>query len=143
MIQHTRTFKAGEVIYKEGDQADNLYIIKSGVVRLCRVREKRILVLATLFMKEIFGSEDVFKKSLHTNNAVALEDVELVEVSANDIREQVGDLPDWIGSVMETLATRLDESESVLEKHKIYDSELNESFNLDPEIELIIKENLL
>jgi CRP/FNR family cyclic AMP-dependent transcriptional regulator len=142
MDQATKTFKAGEPIYFEGDDPNFIYIIKRGVIRLYRFREKRLLTLATLVEKDIFGSEDVFRKSPYSNTAVALEDTALVPIKGYDILKQMSFLPGWTSKIMETLAIRLDEAESILDKHKIYESSLNEVYQLKPQIESSIKEKL-
>ena len=135
--------KAGEIIYREGEKAASLYIIKKGTIRLLKLKEDRVVVMANLFAKDVFGSEDIFKKSLYSNNAVALEDSELVKISAEDVRSQIKSMPNWIDRILAMLSGRLNDTEEILLKHKIYQSSLNDEVVVSKDIEATIKNELI
>lgn len=72
-----RQYKAGQVIYLEGEPADYVYILEKGWVKATRMthegREQGLLFLRPV---EIFGDIAVFSGSTYPGTVTALEDVE-------------------------------------------------------------------
>ena len=69
--------KAGETIFKEGETAKELYVIRSGQVEI-RLGNR---LLATLVANDIFGEMALFDSAPRSATAVAKTDVALVPVS--------------------------------------------------------------
>lgn len=72
-----RQYKAGQVIYLEGEPADYVYILEKGWVKATRMthegREQGLLFLRPV---EIFGDIAVFSGTSYPGTVTALEDVE-------------------------------------------------------------------
>jgi rhodanese-related sulfurtransferase len=74
-----RRFKAGEVIFKEGeDPHGEAYVVHGGTVEIRRLLEGQERVLNTLGEGELFGQMALFRRSPRSAAAVALSDVELL-----------------------------------------------------------------
>lgn len=69
-----RTFKAGEVIFRQGDAAEELYVIQSGQVEI-RIGNR---LLDTLPERGIFGETALIDSGPRSATAIALTDVKLV-----------------------------------------------------------------
>jgi CRP/FNR family transcriptional regulator, cyclic AMP receptor protein len=72
-----RVFKAGDVIFREGDEAKELFVIKSGQVRI-QIGNRTVTELAA---DSIFGEMALIDSEPRSATAVAMTDVELVPVS--------------------------------------------------------------
>src|ERR1700748_2953642 len=83
-------FKAGSIIFREGDEARELFVIKSGHVRI-QIGNRTITELG---VDSIFGE-------------IALTDVELVPVSEKQFLFLVSQTPYFALKVMRVLAQRL------------------------------------
>jgi len=99
----TRRVRAGDVIFREGDKADELFVIKSGHVRI-QVGNR---TMADLAADNIFGEMALIDSEPRSATAVAITDVELVPVSEKQFLFLVTQTPYFALKVMRILAQRL------------------------------------
>ncbi|MCA6103219.1 Crp/Fnr family transcriptional regulator [Bradyrhizobium australafricanum] len=99
----TRLVRAGGIIFREGEQANELFVIKSGYVRI-QVGNK---TMADLAPDTIFGEMALIDNEPRSATATALTDVELVPVSEKQFLFLVSQTPHFALKVMRTLAQRL------------------------------------
>jgi CRP-like cAMP-binding protein len=98
-----RVFKQGEVIFREGDPATELYVIKSGRVDVTTGNR----LLATLDDNGIFGEMALIDKTPRSATVTAATDVELVPVNEKQFLFLVSQTPFFALKVMRVLAGRL------------------------------------
>jgi CRP/FNR family cyclic AMP-dependent transcriptional regulator len=98
-----RTFKQGEIIFREGDPATELYIIKSGRVDISTGNR----LLATLDDNGIFGEMALIDKTPRSATVTAATEVELVPVNEKQFLFLVSQTPFFALKVMRVLASRL------------------------------------
>lgn len=80
-----KVYRKNEFIFREGDPADTIFIIKYGRVRLYKISPGgKEITLEILKEDDIFGENTFFDESLHTMNAQALEDTFLCSCSRGD-----------------------------------------------------------
>ncbi|WP_426527196.1 Crp/Fnr family transcriptional regulator [Bradyrhizobium sp. McL0615] len=99
----TRRIRAGGVIFREGEKADELFVIKSGYVRI-QVGNR---TMADLTTDNIFGEMALIDSEPRSATAVAITDVELVPISENQFLFLVTQTPYFALKVMRILAQRL------------------------------------
>jgi CRP/FNR family cyclic AMP-dependent transcriptional regulator len=98
-----RDYKAGEVIFKEGDAAEELFIIQSGEVEI-RLGNR---VLVTLPQYSIFGEMALVDAAPRSATAVAASDVKLVPVTEKQFLFLVTNTPHFALNMMRVMARRL------------------------------------
>jgi len=98
-----KLLKAGSVIFREGDEARELFVIKSGEVRI-QIGNRTV---ADLKADSIFGEMALIDKEPRSATAVAVTDVELVAVSEKQFLFLVSQTPYFALKVMRVLAQRL------------------------------------
>jgi CRP/FNR family transcriptional regulator, cyclic AMP receptor protein len=98
-----RFFKAGDVIFREGDEAKELFVIKSGQVRI-QIGNRTVTELAA---DSIFGEMALIDNEPRSATAAAITDVELVPVSEKQFLFLVSQTPYFALKVMRVLAQRL------------------------------------
>jgi CRP/FNR family cyclic AMP-dependent transcriptional regulator len=96
-------FKAGSIIFREGDEARDLFVIKSGEVRI-QIGNRTITELRP---DSIFGEMALIDNEPRSATAVAVTDVELVPVSEKQFLFLVSQTPYFALRVMRVLAQRL------------------------------------
>ena len=70
-----KIYRKNELIFTEGVEADSIYLIKSGRVKLYKISEEgKEFTLDYLKSEDIFGEVTFFENAVHTMNAVAMED---------------------------------------------------------------------
>ncbi len=98
-----RAFKQGEVVFREGDPATELYVVKSGRVDISSGNR----LLATLEENGIFGEMALIDKAPRSATVTAATDVELVPVNEKQFLFLVSQTPFFALKVMRVLAGRL------------------------------------
>jgi CRP-like cAMP-binding protein len=99
----TRFFKASSIIFHQGDAANEMFVIRSGQVRI----QLGNRTLAELSTDAIFGEMALIDNEPRSATAIAVTDVELVPVSEKQFLFMVGQTPYFALKVMRVLAQRL------------------------------------
>jgi len=105
-----RDYKAGDVIFREGDPAKELYIVKSGKVEI-RLGNR---LLDTLPELSIFGEMALIDPAPRSATAVALTDATIVPVDERQFLFLVSRTPHFALNVMRVLTRRLRTSNTVI-----------------------------
>jgi len=98
-----RHFKAGDVIFNQGDPAEELYVIQSGTVEI-RLGNRVLDILPEL---SIFGEMALIDRSPRSATAVATTDATLVPVGEKQFLFLVSRTPHFALNLMRVLAKRL------------------------------------
>jgi CRP/FNR family transcriptional regulator, cyclic AMP receptor protein len=99
----SRYFKAGSTVFREGDEADELFVIKSGKVRI-QIGNR---TLTELGPDTIFGEMALIDNEPRSATAIAVTDVELVPVGEKQFLFLVSQTPYVALKVMRVLVQRL------------------------------------
>lgn len=95
--------KAGETIFKEGEPAKELYVIKSGQVDI----QFGNRLLDTLEANDIFGEMALIDSAPRSATAIAKTEVVLVPISKKDFLTLVSRAPSFALEIMGMLTRRL------------------------------------
>jgi len=94
-------FEKGATIIKEGDAADAFYFLRSGMVKVSKMRQEREIVLAYLAAGQYFGEMALLTNEPRMASVTAIDSVEVIQVRKDDFTEFVYEHPQ--------LRTRIDE----------------------------------
>jgi hypothetical protein len=82
-----RVAKVGEVIVREGDPGDSMFIVSTGEVRATALRDGRQVPVATLRDGDFFGEMAVLTGEPRTATVTAVKATELLELSREHLSE--------------------------------------------------------
>ncbi|EQC52694.1 Crp/Fnr family transcriptional regulator [Bacteriovorax sp. DB6_IX] len=101
--------KPNEMLFRENEPAENLYIIKSGMIRIFRPKGKGYIELAVLHQGELVGEMALFENNKNRRNASAeaIVSTELYEVSFDAFKNAYDKLNPWFQTILNTLTSRL------------------------------------
>jgi CRP/FNR family transcriptional regulator, cyclic AMP receptor protein len=99
----TRTVNAGEMIFREGDAAADMYVVKSGAIDIRRGNR----TLETVEAGGIFGEMALVDGSPRSADAIAHDDAEIVAVGEKQFVFLVSQTPYFALAVMGVMARRL------------------------------------
>ncbi|HVT87563.1 MAG TPA: cyclic nucleotide-binding domain-containing protein [Tepidisphaeraceae bacterium] len=93
------TFEPGEVIFRQGDPADEFYIVRIGFVKVSQARAGGEMVLQYLSRGQYFGEIALLaraegKEAKRTATCTAIDHVEAVVINADDFSELISRFPD-------------------------------------------------
>ncbi|MFC1729126.1 Crp/Fnr family transcriptional regulator [candidate division KSB1 bacterium] len=106
----TKIYKAKQFIYKEGETASELYIIKSGSVRIIKNLGKDQVTIGVLEKGSFFGEVALFLGEQHGATAVADTDLELAAINKETFNQHFAVLPEWFQTLFKSMAERLRDS---------------------------------
>ncbi|QDK44899.1 Crp/Fnr family transcriptional regulator [Bdellovibrio sp. ZAP7] len=105
-------FKRGDVIYKMGENPQNIYFLKEGLVGLVVWGESGKDHLLRLFKKnQIFGHRSFFAQEPYHASATVLDDTTVLVLSKDEMRVRMKGNCDLAEKLLQTLATELRRSE--------------------------------
>jgi CRP/FNR family transcriptional regulator len=103
-----RHFAAGQVIYIEGEPAEEFYLLERGWVKATRMsRDGREQAMLFLEAGEFFGDIAVFSDTTYPGTVVALEDVDVWAIPADGFLELTKQYPALAMAVIRHLSGRV------------------------------------
>jgi CRP/FNR family transcriptional regulator len=106
-----RSFGRQEVIFREGDDSDTCYIVRTGQARAVREHpDGRTITLARFGPGDIFGELAMFDDEKRSATVELVEDTELVGILGTDMRRLMREHPDIAPKLVISLGRRLREA---------------------------------
>jgi CRP/FNR family transcriptional regulator len=106
-----RRFEAGEVVFREGDESDTCYIVRSGRARAVRDHsDGRSITLANFGPGDIFGEFAMFDDERRSATVETLEPTVAVAILGGDMRRLLREHPDLAVKLITALVRRLRET---------------------------------
>jgi len=101
------TYKAGDVIFKEGSHGLAVYILSSGKVEISKVVQDRKIAVEILGPGDIFGEMGFIDHSPRLATAIALEDTVLELVDKDFLDKEFNQIDSDFRKIITTLVMRL------------------------------------
>ncbi len=103
-----RHWDRGEMIFREGDQGDTCYLLRTGAVVLTREHQDgRMVALAELRAGALFGELAMFRGETRSATAEAIEATTAVALLAGDMQRLIRRNPDLSLKLLAALAERV------------------------------------
>jgi CRP/FNR family transcriptional regulator, cyclic AMP receptor protein len=106
-----RRFGASEVVFREGDESDTCYIVRSGRARAIREHpDGRSITLAHFGPGDIFGELAMFDNERRSATIETLEETDAIAILGGDMRRLLREHPDIAVKLVAALGRRLRET---------------------------------
>ncbi len=109
-----RMLKAGEVVFREGEAGDTMFVIRKGKVRITKQVRGGEKTFAVLGPGEFFGEMAILNRSARSATATAEEDVTLLEVDARRFEGMVTKQAEIAVRFIQKLAARLQKADQLI-----------------------------
>jgi CRP-like cAMP-binding protein len=106
-LSKQRRLAAGELLFMQGDQADSLFLVTEGSLRIFMRDGTRTVDLTQIQVGEIIGEMAILDPAPRAASAQATVPTAVIEISAQDLHQQLDQLPGWMNSLIRTLSQRL------------------------------------
>lgn len=107
-VSISRNFRAGEVVFREGDGGDTCYIVRSGLARAIRQHpDGRSITLSHFGAGDIFGELAMFDEEPRSATVDVIEDLEVVAIPGRDMQRLMREYPEIGVKLTAALAQRL------------------------------------
>jgi CRP-like cAMP-binding protein len=135
-----RLYSDGEIIFKEGDVGDALYVIQSGKVIITKRAASGELVIATLRSGEIFGEMALFDRLPRSATVRASGNARILKIDKKKLFSAIGRDPTLVFKVLESMSQRTRKLDEELIKLKKSNVDISHFFvDLDETCALILE----
>ena len=102
-----RVLKKGEILFREGDTSDAMYVIKSGKIAITKAKGSSEINLAELGPGDMLGEMAFFDNKPRSAGARAISDAQIIELPFKALNAQFKTFPEWLKAIMRTVNTHL------------------------------------
>lgn len=107
MAATPRTFKSGEFLFHEGEPSSCIFIVSQGMIAIRKKKGSAFVEIARLGMNEVLGELSFFDRKPRSASALAVTDVEVLEIDFGSLDKVYATVPDYIKTIMGAVASRL------------------------------------
>lgn len=102
-----KRFRAGEILFKEGEPGHTLYIIKEGEIRIVTQKDDKMVTLGVLKKGACFGEMAVISAAPRVASAIAETEAEVFEIDKNHVDKMIEALPPLFRAIVNSLIKRV------------------------------------
>ncbi|SHG42489.1 Crp/Fnr family transcriptional regulator [Ornithinibacillus halophilus] len=110
-----KNFKKGEIIFRDGEPLDYLYIVHQGSVKNYQIFESgKEQLLRILYPGEFMGELALFTEKTLDSYAEALESTEICSIHRDDMQKLMQQEPSIAVKILQQFSTRLEQTEKLV-----------------------------
>jgi CRP/FNR family transcriptional regulator len=114
-----KLYKDGEVIIKQGDSGNCMYVIQSGTVEVIRDNNGKEVRLALRKEGDFFGEMALFSREVRSATIRALGDAKILTVDRKNLLKSIQKDPSLAFRIIETLSKRLRDLSEEIAPYKL------------------------
>jgi CRP/FNR family transcriptional regulator, cyclic AMP receptor protein len=131
-----------EVLFKEGDVARSLYIVKRGTV-LCLKRSKdRLIPVFRAEAGDVVGENAILGGNPYGYSAVTITSAELIEIGSASFNEILKKSPDWLVGLTATMVQRFEKTANLVAENRIFNESILSEEEFSSSVENTFKKML-
>ncbi len=105
-----KVFRTGEVIFREGNQADCMYVIRTGKVEIYLENDGKKKSIMTMGANCLFGEMAVIDNKPRSASAIALEKTECLVFYKKDLSKRMESLDPFMRALIKVLVNTVREA---------------------------------
>lgn len=105
------SFQAGDQLFSIGEDAETIFFIQSGTVRISKMVASQEVTVGVLSKGEFFGGSALLEQQPRTSKAVALTDVEVLQIDVDRFESMIQSNPNIAMRMIKQLSARLNETQ--------------------------------
>ncbi|STB11210.1 Crp/FNR family transcriptional regulator [Clostridium novyi] len=114
MTEH-KSFKENDVLCREGEKSDKLFLIREGRVKICKItKEGKEQIVYVLSKGDFFGENNIFTSNNISNfSAYAITDVKLCILKKENLEKILIKNPEISLKIIQEMADRINSAENL------------------------------
>jgi hypothetical protein len=108
--------KPGQILFKEGDESDGMFLVRSGELAVFLAKDDKQVVLATVGAGGMIGEMALFDNKPRSASVKAVSSAEVTVITNDDFSKLLRQIPKWFVALMSTLSGRLRSTNERLQK---------------------------
>jgi CRP-like cAMP-binding protein len=110
-----REFRAGDVLFREGESGEVMFVIQSGVVRVSKVLHGSERTLATFGRGDFIGEMAILNDKPRTATATVVEDATVLVIDGKTLEKMIAHNSEIALRLIKKLAIRLDAADEFVQ----------------------------
>ena len=102
-----KNLKKGELLFREGDASDAMFVIKSGKIAITKAKGNSEITLAELGPGDMLGEMAFFDNRPRSAGAKAIADTVIIELPFKALNAQFKTFPEWLKAIVRTVNNHL------------------------------------
>lgn len=129
------SFENESLIFKEGNSAEYIILIKSGEIVTLKDHNGRLVPTGLHRKGDFLGVSGGINRGIYDESGFSIGEVEVVPIPVSEVSNIIDSNELWLKKIINTTIDRLDSAVNILAEHKIFDTSKNSSFTFDDEVE--------
>lgn len=105
-----RQLEKGELLFRENDESDAMYVIKKGRIAITKTKGSGEIILAELGAGQMLGEMAFFDNRPRSAGAKAMEKSEVIALPFESLYAQFKTFPEWLKAMVKTVNSHLREA---------------------------------
>lgn len=126
-----KQFKAGQYLFKEGQASNSMFLIRRGSVGVRKMKGNTFVEIARIYPNQVLGELSFFDRQPRSAAAVALTDVEALEIPFDSLDKTWNGIPEYFRAIMGSVADRLRRANDTIRRLK--PNQTDETFTSEAE----------
>jgi CRP/FNR family cyclic AMP-dependent transcriptional regulator len=114
-----KTYKDTEVIIKQGEPGDCMYVIQEGLVEVVKETDRGEVLLALRGKGEFFGEMAVFEREVRSATVRALGEVQVLTIDKRNLLRRMHEDPSLAFHLVQAMSARLRELSAEVAKIRL------------------------
>lgn len=110
-------FNKGSFVFREGEEGDEMFIIQSGKVAICKDIRNKKTTLALLEKGDFFGEMSILERLPRTADAEVVEEADLITINSQTFGEMIRSNPEIAVRMLRKYSMRMRELSEQMEHH--------------------------
>lgn len=115
-MSQTKTLKAGQYLFNEGENAGAMYFVKKGCLSVRKKKGTGYVEISRVKEGEIVGEMSFFDRQPRSASAMALVPTELTEMNFEALDAIYAKVPDYLKTMMASIADRIRKNDDTIRR---------------------------
>jgi CRP-like cAMP-binding protein len=118
-MSNSTFFDAKTVLFREGDEAKNLMIIKNGEILCLKASKERLIPVFLAKAEDIIGESAMLKGAPYTYSAIAISRSEVISIPTRDFNQALSSAPEWLTDLTTTMVSRFQSTAALVADNRV------------------------
>ena len=141
-MPNLQTFEPKSVLFREGDDASALLIIKTGEVLCLKAAKDRLIPVFLARAKDIIGESAMLDGAPYTYSAITLTKVEVSGVPNKNFQQVLKAAPEWLIDLTLTMVSRFQSTANLVAENRVFHESILSEEQFPPALEIEYKKLL-
>jgi CRP/FNR family cyclic AMP-dependent transcriptional regulator len=118
-----QTYAVGEILFEEGLQGKELYLIQEGKVGIFKNTPRGRMPVSAVGVGGILGEQSILGNHSRSATAIAVEPTRALIINQKNLRHVMETIPPWFYAMLKVIVTRLHEERLRVDQSELKDKE--------------------